>query len=272
MTISTRHSLTIDIAQITCRVESEDMQLIGLCCEAYKGFISSRDHDFDLEVILDPELSLNEPRPIYVNSADAKDQYSVDSYNFTADFDLQENKGSAKISGEWESFDAVLRVLYSILLPREDGLILHASGVIKDDMGYVFSGVSESGKSTIHRLSNDYKVLSDELIALKRTNSYTTIYDTPFWNSTPMHGSAVNYAPVKALFLIRKDKNTFIKDINPMKFAVEMLPNIFYDPEHLDLNQHTLDACGKIIDVTPCYEFHFLPDKDEIWRCLSELN
>ena len=67
------------------------------------------------------------------------------------------------------------------MLPREDALLVHSCGLRHAEVGDVFPGESGLGKTTLARKAPDADdVLSDELIALRRTDEGWRVYGTPF--------------------------------------------------------------------------------------------
>lgn len=261
---------SFEMAEITLLIRSRDSSFVKRSIAIYKGFLSRKASDFVLETSVYPKLSFRPPGPVRIKSDNGV--YLVNSYNFEGEVNLDAGFAIVRVAPEWDSFDAFLRILYSLLLPRKKGIIVHASGVLRQGLGYVFAGLPESGKSTIAHLSQRYTVIGDELLVLRRINSHVQVFDTPFWNDGPADRRTSPAAvPVRAIFLLAKDKRTYLRKLGPLDTATRMLPNIFYEPEQLDLNQETLNALVEILEVTPSYHLHFIPVERELWRCLNEI-
>jgi hypothetical protein len=107
------------------------------------------------------------------------------------------------------SLDCVLRVIWSVLLPREDGLLVHSCGLRHAEIGVVFPGASGLGKTTLARKAPDADdVLSDEMIAIRRTPSDGgwRVHGTPFWGDFARGGISMRSWPLRALaFLAQRD-------------------------------------------------------------------
>jgi hypothetical protein len=107
------------------------------------------------------------------------------------------------------SLDCVLRVLWSVLLPREDALLVHACGLRHAEVGVVFPGASGLGKSTLARKAPDSDdVLSDEMIAIRRSpaDGSWRVHGTPFWGDFARGGISMRSWPLRALaFLAQRD-------------------------------------------------------------------
>jgi len=77
-----------------------------------------------------------------------------------------------------------LRVVTAIQVFKKGGLFVHSAGLIKNGKGYLFSGYSGAGKTTICRISQDCQVLNDDLVILYPGEQKWTISATPFSNPT----------------------------------------------------------------------------------------
>jgi serine kinase of HPr protein (carbohydrate metabolism regulator) len=89
--------------------------------------------------------------------------------------------------------------------------MIHASGMNYSGKGYLFSGVSGKGKTTIAHLweNSGAKVIHDDRLILRKTNSGYIMYNTPVYNNdepleSPLnrifiidHGTANKIVPVK---------------------------------------------------------------------------
>lgn len=125
-----------------------------------------------------------------------------------------------------------LRKLYSGLLPARKGFLLHASGVISRGKGYIFTGVSGAGKTTVAEASKRYgKVLSDEIVAVRKTGKKWKLYGTPFMGL--MKGGGRNkVASNPRLLFLKQAKNNALKSISTEKAWEKFLRNvILFKPE-----------------------------------------
>jgi hypothetical protein len=118
--------------------------------------------------------------------------------------------GSGRCKMSPFALDCVLRALWSVLLPREDALLVHSCGLRHAEIGVVFPGVSGQGKTTLARKAPDADdVLSDEMIAIRHTPSDGgwRVYGTPFWGDFARGGISMRSWPLRALaFLAQRDR------------------------------------------------------------------
>jgi hypothetical protein len=142
------------------------------------------------------------------------------------------------------------------------GVEVHACGVVDlHGKGHLFLGQSEAGKTTLARLwenESGVVVLSDDRIALRRTDGRLWMYGTPW------HGEANFSSPARApladvCFLVKGAENRLLQ-----KGVAESIGRfiaasfiLFYSREAVDF---TMGFLEDVVKAVPCYELHFLPD------------
>jgi hypothetical protein len=137
----------------------------------------------------------------------------IDRWDFSIRLVRAPGRGRARWVGQGRcelnpfAVDAVLRVLWSVLLPHEDGALVHACGLRHAEIGVVFPGESGAGKTTLARKAPDADdVLSDEMVVLRRSAGGWRVYGTPFWGDFARGGISMRSWPLRALaFLSQRD-------------------------------------------------------------------
>jgi hypothetical protein len=161
---------------------------------------------------LDAHLAYTEAHPLSVKVTDKTITISR--------WDLQVRLAARRVGGRvrWVgagrcrmspfSLDCVLRVIWSVLLPREDALLVHSCGLRHAEIGVVFPGPSGLGKTTLARKAPDADdVLSDEMIAIRWTDDGWRVSGTPFWGDFARGGISMRSWPLRALaFLAQRDR------------------------------------------------------------------
>ncbi len=98
------------------------------------------------------------------------------------------------------SLDCVLRVIWSTLLPRKGGFLIHGCALRHAEVGFVFPGQSGAGKTTLARKAPDPDdVLTDELAVARRTEDGWRVYGTPFWGDFARGGISMRGFPLRTL-------------------------------------------------------------------------
>jgi YD repeat-containing protein len=132
--------------------------------------------------------------------------------------------GKGRCAANPYSLDCVLRVVYSVLLPREDGLLVHSCGLRHAEIGVVFPGASGLGKTTLARKAPDADdVLSDELIALRRTDEGWRVHGTPFWGDFARGGISLRSWPLRALAFLAQRESVVMSPVTSADATLRLL-------------------------------------------------
>jgi hypothetical protein len=103
-------------------------------------------------------------------------------------------------------------ILYYLTVIKGD-IMIHASGINRSGRGYLFSGVSGKGKSTIAKLWDQAgaKVIHDDRLIIRNEGSGYRMYNTPVYNNDEPSVSSLN----KIFLLVHGKKN----EITPVSGA-----------------------------------------------------
>jgi hypothetical protein len=134
--------------------------------------------------------------------------------------------GSGRCKMSPFALDCVLRVVWSVLLPREDAMLVHSCGLRHAEIGVVFPGVSGQGKTTLARKAPDADdVLSDEMIAIRRNPSDGSwrVSGTPFWGDFARGGISMRSWPLRALAFLAQRDRVVMSPITSSEAALRLL-------------------------------------------------
>jgi hypothetical protein len=122
------------------------------------------------------------------------------------------------------ALDCALRVIYSVLLPREGALLVHSCGLRHAEIGVVFPGVSGQGKTTLARKAPDADdVLSDEMIAIRHTDMGWRVSGTPFWGDFARGGISMRSWPLRALAFLSQRDTVEMSPVTSSEAALRLL-------------------------------------------------
>jgi hypothetical protein len=171
-------------------------------------------------------------------------------------------------------FEQILYQAYwsAILRKGIDSFLLHSSGIVRDGKGYVFTGKSGSGKSTITTLSEGALVLNDEITLIDFSGGRAVVSDTPFNGFFP--DKTEGTAPLSAIMLLKQAdfhritrtragesiKTLSREIIPPMGLETPLSPSVYWD---------MLGYAKKISGLVPLYLLEFLPDPG-FWKCIEQ--
>jgi hypothetical protein len=260
-------ALNIEIADISMRLILQE----GFCQEvdsAARWFKSEKCAEYTLRANIVESIAQDKA---YSEELFVQDnRLMINCNEYSGYMDLGKMQGHVDILPTWAlaAFVNFLKNLYSALILFDEGLMLHAAAVAKDDRAYIFFAPSGGGKSTVAGLSSNYTVLTDELVAVRRDSGSFNAYGTPFWGSDRNERRGINRSfEIGGLFKLVKDSDVYLKRLPESCAAAEILtvPQCYYDLESV---ARLLNSCSDLTSVVPCYELHFLPDSS-FWRCID---
>jgi len=187
--------------------------------------------------------------------------------------DVEARQGKSVLRKNMEPFaiESFLRICYSFLAVEHDGLLLHSAGMVRSGNGYIFPGISGTGKSTIASLATDTEiVLSDEMVVVRKVRENYLVYSTPFYGtngSTDLNSSA----PLKAVFLPVKDDKVYVRETRHSQALTKLLASVLFFGQEPTLNQRLMDIGADVIAQIPFYEMHFRRDTS-FWEHIDELD
>jgi hypothetical protein len=145
-------------------------------------------------------------------------------------------------------------------LAQGRGALLHSCGLICENLGWLFVGMSGAGKSTIGKIwqAAGEKILGDDRIILRRQNGFLRIYGTPWPGELGI--SSPDSAPLKNIFFLEKSSRNFIRPLPPMEAVTRLVACSFSPLYNKKGMEFILDFFSQVIVDTPCYELGFVPE------------
>ena len=197
-------------------------------------------------------------------------EFRVDRHDMSCRIDLSTGRGSGVMVENTFAFGTFLRGLYSRLLLDRQGIILHASAVIRNGTAYAFTGPSGSGKTTVALLSPENRLITDELLILRRTaHGEVLVCGTPFIGDSVQTGLNIQQPLQRLFYLVQAPENR----IEPMKLknaiTLAMGQVMFFDRSPQQMIR-LLDLLGELLSGLEACELHFLPEPT-VWDLLDRL-
>lgn len=146
-------------------------------------------------------------------------------------------------------------------LGREGGFLLHSSGVLMNDEGWIFTGHSGAGKSTLSGLlaSRGAQVLSDERMIIRRRGTEFFLHGTP-WVGDSQYATNQS-GRLARLFCIRHGEGRHqLVPMSPMAVSRFLLQQCFLPHWDQEAMQGTLSTIGDLAERIDCAELLFLKD------------
>jgi hypothetical protein len=259
--------IILNIAGVALKIKCEGQPRF---CRAFRKFTSEEDPHQKGAWRLDS---------IDINKKGSKKKLSRGAKSFFFDDPVRIDLGNKRIT-RFHSKDTrqapalndrLIAYAYSQALSAGHGMLLHASAVVKEKTAYLFLGSSGAGKSTAASLCAKYKIIGDDVVAVKRSSMSYVVFPTP-WKQAPFtKGAERSKAKIKAFFFIRKSNRVSFKPVPPE----EALKRMLYSHIHfLVLTRRPLlddifaTASGFVRDI-PAYDMEFTKD-DDFWPELED--
>lgn len=263
-------SITISIADIATRFTLAPGPLVEVLQDRYESFLSDDQPMYSFRVTArkipdedSEETTLGEQPRLTLEDQ----RLNMERSDFKAVFNITEGMGKLEVHESVYCFDAFYRVFYTWLMLKRGGFMLHASSVVYNGKGYIFTGSSGSGKSTISGLSPKTTLLSDELTAVLKKDGEYIVHGNPFWGDF-QKGTAREKATVANLYFLRKARENRIDQIPMGEKLKRVLQNVLFFGHGLELTNELLSVFTDFMTQVPSAELHFMPD-ESVWRCIE---
>jgi hypothetical protein len=264
-----RLTLVIGIGGMPVRVNTADPGFLAILQDRYSGFISESDRqdaevEFDIEItctaFADPDAD--------VSVTKRSSRWCLQRGDFRAEWEPASRTGRVRQTANKYSFDAVLRIVHSLVLAPQGGLLLHSASAIRNGKAFLFAGISGAGKTTISRLAPpDATLLTDEISYVRKREVGYTAYGTPFTGELAKLGENVS-APIAALYLLAQGPENRIDPVAPAEAARSLLANVLFFAEDEELVQSIFHSAFEFVSRVPVSRLTFVPDA-RVWELIG---
>jgi hypothetical protein len=144
-------------------------------------------------------------------------------------------------------------------LGARNGALIHSAGIGHQGKGFMCSGVSTAGKTTISRLLVDhgaFEILTDDRVILSCSGEDGVLMHGTPWTGEGQYATS-GVAPLAAMFFLKKDKDVRVERLSVADAVARMLPVTsvpWFDAELMDL---TLSSLDKVAARVPVYDLYF---------------
>ncbi len=261
-------SFAIEIAGYPVRVESDNAEIVSSLLQRYCSFLSKREPILTVEV---HSSKVNrQPMLFDVPVLFHKDGLTITHERYRGQIDLRASKAiiSVESISPADDIEYFLRMVYSLMFFEKGGMLFHSAAIVRENHAHLFFGLSGSGKTTAARLSENYLVLNDDLVALIDCGTHWQVFGTPFWNPSQVEPSARS-APLYMLLRLVQDQKVYLEPLSPAQGMAEMItsvPLINADPSR---THELVTRCQSLMVSVPVYRLHFRKD-NSFWNAIIE--
>ena len=156
-------------------------------------------------------------------------------------------------------------ILYYLTVIHGD-IMIHASGVNNLGHGYLFSGVSGKGKSTIARLWEDSgaKVIHDDRLIIRNNGGGYLMYNTPVYNN-----DEPNESPLDKIFIIEHGVENKLVHVKGATAVSLVMANCIQHNWGSGIIARLLGSVSIMCGTIPTVKLYFKPERDVIDHILE---
>ena len=148
----------------------------------------------------------------------------------------------------------------------QGSIMIHGSGINNADKGYIFSGISGKGKTTMAKLwdKSGSKVIHDDRLIIRQTGNGYRMYNTPVYkNDVPSE------SPLDRLFLIEHGKENRIIPVSGAESISLVMSNCIQHNWNRDIIEKLLGSVSALCSEIPVAKLYFKPDQSIIDHILE---
>lgn len=156
-----------------------------------------------------------------------------------------------------------LMMMYAFSTADKGTLLMHSSVVREKGRGYMFLGVSGTGKSTHTanwlRFVPDTDLMNDDNPVVRFVDGETHVYGSPWSGKTPCYRKVE--APVGAFVQLKQAPHNSIRRQQVVEAFATLVPSCSVMKWDRRVYGGVVDTVGQILGVTPVYFLENLPDE-----------
>lgn len=167
----------------------------------------------------------------------------------------------------------MIMIAYAFAGACHGTLLIHASLIRKDGVGYAFVAKSGTGKST--QTGNwlkeipDCDLMNDDNPVVRMVNGKAMIYGSPWSGKTPCYRQVK--APLGAVTLISRDKTNWVEKVSPIKGFKELISSCSAMKWDKKTFRGVCDTVSAVIASTGSYTLHCTADPESAKVCYEAI-
>lgn len=148
-------------------------------------------------------------------------------------------------------------ILYYLTVINSD-IMVHASGINHAGRGYIFSGVSGKGKTTMAELWNNSgaTVIHDDRIIIRKTTGQFRMYNTPVYRD-----EKPSDCPVSKIFLIGHGSENKLIPVKSAEAVSLFISNCIQHNWNPEMIARLMGSVSIMCSVIPVFRLEFRPDR-----------
>lgn len=279
--------VTIAFGNLCIEIHCQDQGFMEKAQVDYYPFLVSRQPDFRIEFNLKSQLSAREIARLLpeTRSYIDHDQLITEPELLRCRIDwakaalwVEMEKEIFAPSVEYKLMNLLLRGVYCGVYKRVRGIrpeayLVHGCGILDGRRGYLFTGPSGAGKTTIAKLSDGRKVLNDEAILIGRNKEGFHIAGTPLDGGVSHRCN--DQGCLSTILFLRQDTEVSLQRLSGTEVYRRLLAQMFdtsplLEAANIDSLPERADLAAEVATSVPSYELGFLPD-NSFWEAVETI-
>jgi hypothetical protein len=256
----------IRIGGVCVGVRTTSPDFLGLLHRRFAGFLDTApeaDYEFDVELAAPSGGSPDDDVHVFRDGR----EWRIERGDFRAVLDARARRGRIRQEPNPYSIDSLLRIVHTLALAPEGGVLMHAASVVKDGRALVFAGASGAGKTTIASLApQGVQVLSDEVSYVRPAGDGYIAHGTPFAGELARSGENVS-APLAGIYLLRQGPGHRVDPVPAADAVRAILANVLFFAEDPVLVRRVFEGAVRLAERVPVRRLTFRPDAG-VWSVL----
>jgi len=184
------------------------------------------------------------------------------TYSMAAWIDVEAGRAGISFgSGAYDPRDRALenfcRVATAWLAAARGGFFIHGASIVRDGRAFVFFGKSAAGKSTLASMSEEGRVISDDLTLVLPGAAGLEVAGSPFRGTYQAGEPVIGRFPLAALFRIHQDSRTYVATPPRVLAMAEAIANLPFINEAFHLRPDLLERVETALGSVPLLALHF---------------
>ena len=148
---------------------------------------------------------------------------------------------------------------YGITL--NNGILLHAAGLKYKNRGYIFTGVSGIGKTTISNiwLQAGGKLINDDRLVLMKNSQGFSMYNSPM-----AYRQEARECNISSLFILRQSRENKAQKLSRGAALARVMALCIQHNHERMLVDSLVNNVNQLVETIPVYELGFKPDESVV--------
>lgn len=224
------------------------------------------------EFLRPAEISPGKPEVYRLEQRLSQERLLAWSYDFAGFFDYAGRVGKLAIAATLgdpfhRAVENYLRVVAAHAALRRGGLLVHASGVVRQNGAHLFFGPSGAGKTTVTLLSEDDLILGDDLVLVRPGRDGFEACAVPFRGLYREPPSTDQAYGISGVYRLVQDREDFLEELPRSRGLAELMASLPFVMEGPGATR-ALEVAGALAQSVTIRRLHFRKSAD-FWKLLA---